>query len=1222
MSNSLNFSLSDDGAHGPVIASPPMGRQPSFVPSQMMSQDSHLDLIRNNLTSEAQRDYLDSLLNTAYWKPFGPVAGRNQNFKLHAQGLTTLQALIDRRKSEGFVLLRDKQFYIAAQTQKANGGSAPRKYGIIERAWVAEQARNGSKQYVNEIFFSDELKDYSFKPAFDIDGPKDTMVQWDLDTELGVARFVIQFVAECASKLGYSDDITDYTFIQTLHSDKWSFHVVVNCNLHYKSNKHMLAHLRESQFDFKKFFVDTHLYATNAQLRIPYSGKWDDKPYAPALIMGVSHEHVTQEDIARGLAQFVPADSRLIEVQLAERNFRGQNRVAPHIQTVMECLKQKFESPDLEASSINEHMGKFECDGLMCPCDHRGATIMMDERTKTIRIQCTSFCPEFELGWTPLSDQYLKQYKFLEFLVQKGFCRLDTPIFKEYRGFGYIQLDPYTFQRLNGIEEPVEWVDFYVNPRKGKLIDDEFFTFIRDKKFRDRFDPTDTQHKWTRELLCGYLDLMIGKVSKTDKFYIRTKDGIQKASNGSIKQDIGACCYEVERKVGRGDDAIYVISEKPFYSVWEKYGNFCRGGISFGPLLKLDSKRFDLPPMKTLDVNDALKDWMELDVRNKLCLQSLWKHYLKMATAYETIADPEKGRLGAEFLQRWTCQVMFDSFNQTKVCPVFISPGGGQGKSTLGNFIASYLGLKLSTTGRTAKDLLLNQFTEGTNNFRLLDEVFLTMEMVEKLKEVITSDFFKAEGKGIDASHEVNRTNHFITSNKEFVLAVNQFGFERRFLVFMFLAIDTMNDLEDGKFFLHRCMCSGRQGFDGDEVPCLEHSFCDHRSFIGLWHTLITRRIDEDGQNASYETGNLFSPFVGMLYSIFLENKVEWMKNPISRSAPELTGTKQAQNKVKGQAAKLIDEWVTQGFVWSPAANPDKINSSWKVMADKIPDFYIERGALSHTWAKYIPKSTVYQLYCEAAVRKGWSKKSEDIYFNELGEVWIEKTGNPLNHMMKKALVETLKYERTGPTCEFINTRAIGVMETCIYFGDDSTYFNRGRPWPADVVGPVPQVAPPPQPQPQEVRAEAPVAAAEPPRKKARPGQSSNYVDPEEGRLRELMRESTRAAAADAAYERELEKERAEQQAALKRAHDAWDAEDAQDGYDADEVNLRVHKKITKSLSLSDCVDEAEQDRIAAAQDEIDEIGDEEGDIIMGQVYEDEIVEEVSSEVVFSSLSQ
>lgn len=1209
MSNSLNFSQSEDAHfnHG-VISTPPVGRQPSFVQPSLLSQDSSLSLIRDNLTSEAQREYLDNLLNTALWCIFRPVG--NQNWKLHKQNPGTLQFLKDRRAEAGYTMDKSRKFYAAVQCQKATHVAA-RKYLELDRSWVAEQARNGSPQYANELFFPD----VAFKPAFDLDMRKEES-PWDLDTDLGKAQFIVQFVAECAVKLGYSSDITCYQFIWTTHDDKFSLHVIVNCALHYASNKHMLAHLKECDFNSRRFFVDTHLYATHAQLRIPYSGKWDDKPYAPALIMGVHHEDVNSEMIASCLAQFVPAESRLIEVELAAQNGYRRN-LSSDIQTALEALRVRFEAPDLEASAMNDLQGTFDCDGLACPCDHRGAKVVLQHRTKTMRVQCSSFCREFELGFTPKQQMYLEQYEFLKYLYEKGWCRLDVPIFKgdsKLRDFGYIQLDPYTFQKLQGEENPREWVYFYVNPRKGKLVDIEFFNFVRDKQFRDMFDPHDPMWALTRELLCAYLDLMVAKVSDTDKFYIRTKDGIKQVSSASVKQDLGGCCYEVTKKIGRGENAEYVVSEKPFFTIYEKFGNFCRGGITYGPLGKLDDRRFAFPPTKAMDVNECLKDWMELGPRDKLCLQSLWSHYKKMAVAFEMTQNPVTAKAGAEFLERWTCQIMFDSFSQTKVCPVFISAGGGQGKSTLGNFIASFLGLQLSTTGRTAKDLLLNQFTKGTNNFRLLDEVFLTMEMVEKLKEVITGDYFKAEGKGVDAVHEVNRTNHIITSNKEFVLAVNQFGVERRFLVFQFLAISMFNEMEDGKFFFHRCMCSGRTDQFGDSLPCLEHSFHDHRSFIGLWHSLITKRIDDDGVVAEYQTGQFFSPFVGMLYSIFLENKVEWAKVPIARCVPDLMATKQAQSKVKGNACKLVEDWVTQGYVFSAAANPDKLNSSWKVINESLNTFLQDRVALSHKWAEYIPKSTVYQLYCEACTRKGWTRKSEDIFFTELDQVWMEKTGHPMTYLFKKLPVATLRYERTGPMKpDYVNTGALPTVETCIYFGTGREFFNQGRPI-------AEEEAPAAPPQPQAVVAHAPLAR-EQARPQPRAGQSANYIDPAE-EVRNIMRESTRMAGAQAAYERELELEQQEQSRLLKRAHDAWDAEDAQDGYDADEISLRVHKKVTKSLSLSDCVDEAEQDRVAAAQDALDEIRDEEGDVIMGAVPEDEEVEEISSEVVFSSMSQ
>lgn len=1146
---SLSFSFSENSqpaaGHGQVITTPPSYPRPG---SMSLSQPLFdLDTFIRNLPDAQQRFVNEIIMYEDQWRIW---RRGDQSFKIHLRApLVQLNVLDENRKLEP--LNCEHFIYAACQTQQArDSGSAPRKYGPVNIHWIVEQARKGSEQYVNELFFPDRI----CKPFFDIDMPRTDA----METSDGIFQFIGGFVGHCSSLLGYSSDLTDYCWMQCFHPNKVSFHVVVNAGIHYESNRHIGAHLIASGFDIKKFCVDMHVYNSRAQFRAPYSGKWDKNAYSPFLIMGKRHDQITLADIRLALAQCVYEPSHLIEVELeAVRPQRQPDEAG--FREALAALKRLYDQDDLTIST--KGINSFECDELECGCGHRGAKIIVDSRVTrmTMRVQCKQFCKEVELGYTELTHRYQRQLEFLrDFMVPNDLCRLDVPIYDsaerpdpDFRGFGYLELNYVDFCRHQGIEPPPEWIYFYVDRRRGKMIDTDFFNFIRDSSLVERFDPFDSAFFKCRELLLSYMSLFFAQVETADTWLARTKKGVISQKLVSIKQLMGDCCYEIAKKKGKGENAEVIILEKPFWPVFEKHGNYQIGTYDRGPLLKLSEKSLSLPFPKRVDVNEALKCWKEANEADKKCMRALWVHYLKMACEYERSVDPAVALKARDFLEKWTCLVMFDSYRATKVCPVFSSSSGGQGKSSLLNFIASFLGPENSTMGRAATDLLKAQFTGGCNNFTVLDEIFLDMPTVERLKEAVVSDIFREERKGENATQQRNRRNFAATTNKEIFFAVNKHGKERRFCIYKFLGISAMDELEDGNFFNYECYCSNTlQG--GAPAPCAEHSFLDHSSFMGCFHGLITRMEEGDGREFDQlRSGRLFMPFIGMLYEVYLGKRAEWKKVSLETEIPNLAGTADAQEKVQTQAGKLIQEWVSRGFSFSAAENPEKVGVTRNVRSQDLPSFLVKRNAKTHSWEEYVPRQTLYGLYVEWCEKNNLTKKNIHIFFSEFDNEYSEITGNKLEYKIDHSPQQVLKYcQGYGASRpEFQNTDTPEFTAPSIYMGSSPEYLMKRS---------LRRAASAAHASVQQTVAVASAAPPPPPP----PGQSRNYraPSPPNPRRQLLISESTRAEAAEAAYRREIAMEKEQQARDLENAHrirERIEEDDARDGYDPDIALLK-----------------------------------------------------------------
>lgn len=1045
---SLSFSFSDDAAHGPVIASPVVGAQPLPL-SASLADFEPMDF---------------------GWKVWNHSNQRYKSFR--SLPLMTLESLKKTLNDNPNYYSPQVEGLFAVLTQRPlSNGSAPRKYGKVGLFAAHDAMNQGQVQNLNELFLNNPVK-----PFFDIDF-KDRPELIDNDREQ--AQFLNSLIGHLSRHCGYSSNIADWSIQQTFHENKFSVHLVVNDNTHYANCKALKAHLIACGVDFARYGIDTHIYATG-QLRALGSGKeWDQVDFKPLLLRGIRHDLVTFPQFAAGLVQYIPTTSRLIEVEEDVPAPRGQivdmTLMQSEIATIVGALNEIYQQnldpvADVTSKSYHEYMLVFDLDNLeSCQCGKgRGAKIMADTRKcrQVLRIQRKNFCcRETTIGYTPISAQYLDQLAQLDFYMKHRLARLSTPIYDHpnpcYRGAGFFETSAEELCAKLGVEMPERWTYFHI-PDTGNLVDANFFKFVLNDR-PGHFTPTDPSFELTVSRLCAYMSLFACCIQQTNNWYIRTKKGIMKQKKASVQTELfGVCVYEEMKTKGRGEDKETIFIEKPFWKFFETKGDYLIAGISQGALDLTNREVMCLTPPKQVDVRKAMMKFLNLPDADKDCLRALWAVYLKMAVAYE---NPEDHQYSKDYIERWVTTVMFDTFKPAMMMLIFMSAGGGQGKSSLGNFICSFLGYELCTTGASANALLKDGFSGGTNNFINFDE-FKDGTVVDELKEAITAPTVRVRYLYENPYLEPSRKIFYGTTNKRLVMAVNARGRERRFCIFHWLDVQQMESLENGTFFLYECKkCPVRLNRFREPMPCSHHGFVDHPSFMDRFHTMITNKPDAED---IYVNGPFFEHFVGMLYALYLEKKGNW-KGSLQSEMPTTKATLECQTKVETAAGKYIDDCNARNFTWHPSQSP-KERTIWVVEKTMANMTFEHMRSQAPKWLRYVTKQALYSDYVSWAQATNSTRVPENIFYDQLDELCRSRMGFSIVDSAKMVKCEKLIYSKEGgemtPSFKNLNDPA---FDACLLDLGEVPWVRKNlkKVSSAVVVGPV---------SPQEVRAEAPIS--------------------------------------------------------------------------------------------------------------------------------------------------
>ena len=599
MSHSLSFSISPVGsqaAAGPAITTPPSPRLPghqeylsaSAAGFHLMDDDWK---IWESPSHPKIRPFRQSV---AFTKDLlvKTLAANPQYFNPEVEGL------------------------FAVQSQRAqSNGSAPRKYGKVSYMQAHESFVEGSDQHLNECFL-----DRPICPVFDIE-LHDVELAGD---DLKQAQFISSFVGHISRHCAFSSERKDYMIMQCPHPDKFSLHIVYRGNLHYANSKAQWLHLLECGVETKKFGIDQNIYS-NGMLRALGSTKWlpEDKPYCPPMLLrGQIHSQMENfREFRDCFAQYISPGSRLIEVNVPEQRRRQEPNnadIAEVLEMLSKIYEQELSMDDVSAKGYTDHILHFEVDRLSsCQCGTKGVKIFADVRLnrKVCRLQRTTFCcKEIEFGYTEKSMRYHDQLQMLDFFEKHGLDRISTPIYSdtkpELRAFGFFETSAQEVCEKLGVEMPDFWTYFYIDPRRGSLVDPEFWKFVRDAE-PGNYKPDDVQFEKTTKRLCSYMQLIACSIQKTDRWCVRTMEGIVKMKKASVKEELfGGCCYEHRQLKGRGVDKEIVVIEKPFWPYFERKGNYSFAGVTLGPLDLLNRSRVSLTPPKQVDVRAAMQKFL------------------------------------------------------------------------------------------------------------------------------------------------------------------------------------------------------------------------------------------------------------------------------------------------------------------------------------------------------------------------------------------------------------------------------------------------------------------------------------------------------------------------------------------------------------------------------------------------------------------------------------
>jgi hypothetical protein len=1121
---SLSFSLSPDGSQavaGPVIATPPSPSLP-LLPG-------HQEYLS---ASAAGFHLMDD-----DWKIWRCAAApKIRPFRL---SVTFTKNLLVKTLAENPNYFNPEvEGVFAVESQRAlKNGSAPRKWGKVSYMQAHESFLEGGTQHLNECFL-----DRPICPVWDIE-LHDAELAGD---DLKQAQFINNFIGHISRRCAFSSEGSDYMIMQCFHPDKFSLHIVYRGKLHYANSKAQWLHMLECGVETTRFGIDQNIYS-NGMLRALGSTKWlpADKPEcAPIVLRGQIHSQVDFRTFRDCFAQYISPGSRVIEVTVPEQRRRMEPNNAD-IEEILAMLSKIYEQElsidDVSAKGYTDHVLHFEIDRLSsCQCGTKGVKIFADVRPfrKVCRLQRTSFCcKEIEFGYTEKSMRYHDQLQMLDFFEKHGLDRISTPIYDDpnpqLRSFGFFETSAHEVCEKLGVEMPDYWTYFYIDPRRGSLVDPEFWKFIRDAE-PGHYRPDDIQFEKTTKRLCSYMQLFACSLQKIDRWCVRTMEGIVKLKKATVKDELfGGCCYEHRVMKGRGDDKEVVVTEKSFWQIFERKGNYSFAGVTLGPLDLLNRSRVSLTPPKQVDVRLAMKKFLDASPGTRECLKNLWKTYLKMAVAYEY---PEMQPRLADFLLEWVCAVMFDSFTPTQILVLFLSAGGGQGKSSLGNFICSFLGTELSTSGSSANNFFNSGFTGGTNNFIFLDEFRAKKETADMLKEAVTAQTVMMRYLYENPFQEKNRRNFFCCTNNEFVMGMNA----RRFCVAKFLDVQQLEVLENCEFFKYDCVsCPRRKNAFGEWEPCEEHSYFDHASFIDRFHSLITNR--KDGEE-DFVRGPYFEHFVGMFYGLFLEKKNTRVGTIMSR-LPLTRAAEECLLKVESQAGKFIEFCNERKFHWSPAESPAKLNTVWTIERSWLAIAFEQKRGAAPVWEQYVPKGTLYSRYVEWAISTNSTRVPENQFFDQLEAVCRQRLGHSLtdNAQMKKC--EKMIYSREGgeirPSMKNLDDVAFEAVILDMGTG----------PW----------IKPPPR---ERIVRSASNNRMEPNQNSNSNGSFSDAAAPLNPGNFELLRASNTRQLAQTAAERREEQEniRARKELEIvRRAH--AEADNAMDGFE-DEMHLNASKRI------------------------------------------------------------
>ncbi len=941
MSNDLFFAADDDQG----LPTPPM--------AAVAEPDASASSLSLSLGLEPMEE--ESPPRVFFWMPSGraPYLHKQVPGLLDGQAKATYETLV---RTPGAI---DWTTSGAFAYEFTKGGA--KKYRTYPLDVLLTSIRVGDINHVHEAFFPG----MPVKPFFDIDRK---LLEDEILTERDVLTYIRKFLRHLTKTCGFSEDESQWRFMETIHEKKFSLHAVLNDGCHFADANALFRYMVTAGVDFKKYHIDAGVYAAGgSSLRMLGSSHFgrDDVCF----LRGVMNTRVTRQILHECLAQRVPEGSKLIEVAPSNyvrgpmRKFQGD--YAQCINPVLDLMRE-LGNDDVRASAIGYDRElervTFDLDNApRCRFKNHEMSVQccfVNPLNMVCLKKCRGCdCPDELFGLTQDAIRFMRQRNYLEFIRLHGLCRVDMFLFHDTPGqrtYGRYDLTPEEFwakQRRPSscrcvfcqtpdMELPPDFCEFDVAKDGGSLMSIEFFNFVRDF------------NRESEALMAAYIALFVTHNTETGTIYFRGTKGVISVAKEWITAELAKYKrYHYEWK-GPVKEKYEVKSEKPFYP-----GYFV-GTAHFKPIQYTTTGCFELTrdsplnlcPPKAIDTNAAIRAWQQASPADRECIKAVWMTLLEMVCEYEPRGNNHNIKCRQQF-QRWFMEVCFRVGIPTNVMMLMMSDEGGIGKSTIPTIIARNLGALLYCEPGSCKMFFETQFNSNTNCFVNFDEIVCKGDLVEKVKQAITAKFIRLEEKFKKPFMADNARNIYASTNLKTFAPINENGFERRVVVHKILPKKVLEELG---LFQYRCLhCEHQRDADGELIAC-KHDYVDHRSWSDLLYDGV---INGD---------ELRLPFFGYLAEMFREQSPTWTCS-LQASMICTRATADIQNQKQSIVAKVIDEFNGRGFHWSPFLNPKINTESWHRAAD-IPRL---GSAGMQTWEDKVVFGNLYQAIRAECIASG-----------------------------------------------------------------------------------------------------------------------------------------------------------------------------------------------------------------------------------------------------------